>query len=75
MRRFWSPHGCRRENEWATAGVRRVERIGDACTPAPIAWATYAGHRFARELDTSRPEGILPFRRESVELAPEDGRE
>ena len=64
-----------RENEWATAGVRRVERIGDACTPAPIAWATYAGHRFARELDTSRPEGILPFRRESVELAPEDGRE
>ena len=62
-----------RENEWESAGIRRIERIGDACSPAPIAWATYSGHRFAREIDTELPDGALPFRRELTELAPTDG--
>ncbi len=62
-----------RESEWEPAGIRRIERIGDACSPAPIAWATYAGHRFAREIDTELPEGTLPFRREITELAPTHG--
>ena len=31
-----------RESEWEPAGIRRIERIGNACSPAPIAWATYA---------------------------------
>ncbi len=56
------------EGEWAAAGIRRIERIGDADAPAPIAWATYAGHRFARELDTDPAEGALSFRREIAEL-------
>ena len=62
-----------RETEWEPSGIRRIERIGDACAPAPIAWATYAGHRFAREIDTELPDGALPFRRELTELAPTDG--
>ncbi len=59
-----------RENEWPAAGIKRIERIGDANAPAPIAWAVYAGHRFARELDTELEEGALPFRREVTELTP-----
>ena len=37
-----------RQNEWADAGILSVKLIGDAAAPGPIAWATYAGHRFAR---------------------------
>lgn len=59
-----------RESEWADAGIRSIQRIGDADAPAPIAWATYAGHRFARELDTSPDEGALSFRRELAALSP-----
>ncbi|MEI2807791.1 FAD-dependent oxidoreductase [Albidovulum sp.] len=59
-----------REGEWAAAGIRTVRRIGDAESPAPIAWATYAGHRFARELDSVTAEGALAFRREVTELGP-----
>ena len=59
-----------RESEWAGAGIKSVKRIGDAEAPAPIAWATYAGHRFARELDTVPEDGAIPFRREVTELAP-----
>ena len=40
-----------REGEWASHGVQSIKLIGDAESPAPIAWATYAGHRYARELD------------------------
>jgi len=61
-----------REGEWAAAGIRSIRRIGDAEAPAPIAWATYAGHRFGRELDLERPPGALSFRREIAELAPAD---
>ncbi|MBM3519225.1 MAG: FAD-binding protein [Alphaproteobacteria bacterium] len=52
--------------EWAERGIRSVRVIGDAEAPAAIAWATYAGHRYAEELDDPRPSGSLPFRRELV---------
>ncbi|WP_324755024.1 FAD-dependent oxidoreductase [Roseovarius sp. Pro17] len=61
-----------REDEWKGAGIKKIERIGDANAPAPIAWATYAGHRFARELDVVRGEDELSFRREVTELAPKE---
>ncbi|MDO6482276.1 FAD-dependent oxidoreductase [Shimia thalassica] len=58
-----------REAEWADAGIKSVELIGDANAPGPIAWATYAGHRYARELDGDDIGDALPFRREITELA------
>ena len=58
-----------REAEWADAGIRSVQLIGDANAPGPIAWATYAGHRYARELDGDDIGDALPFRREITELA------
>jgi dimethylamine/trimethylamine dehydrogenase len=51
------------------AGIRALDVIGDACAPATVAHAVYAGHRYARELDEPRPEGV-PFEREMVALAP-----
>ena len=58
-----------READWADAGIRSVRLIGDAEAPAPIAWAVYAGHRYARELDAPDIGDALPFRREIAELA------
>ena len=58
-----------REAEWADAGIKSVKLIGDANAPGPIAWATYAGHRFARELDGEDSGDALPFRREITQLA------
>ena len=40
----------------------------DANAPAAIAWATYAGHRFAEELDAEPLGDQLPFRREVARL-------
>ncbi|GLS87058.1 NADH:flavin oxidoreductase [Cypionkella aquatica] len=57
-----------READWADAGILSVKVIGDACAPGPIAWATYAGHRFARELDMPDIGDVLPFRREVTAL-------
>lgn len=59
------------ENEWADHGVKSIRVIGDAESPAPIAWATFAGHRYARELDepARTPESPLPFKRELARLA------
>jgi len=37
--------------------------------PGPIAWATYAGHRFARDIDSPDIGDALPFRRELTALA------
>ncbi len=59
-----------RQGDWAAAGIRSVKLIGDANAPAPIAWATYAGHRYAEELDTPDIGDKVPFRREVVGLAP-----
>lgn len=58
-----------REAAWSDAGIRSVKLIGDACAPAPIAWATLAGHRYARELDLPDIGDALPFRREVTALA------
>ena len=58
-----------REMEWADAGIKSVKLIGDANAPGPIAWATYAGHRYARELDGEDIADNLPFRREITQLA------
>ena len=60
-----------READWVDAGIKSVNVIGDANAPGPIAWATYAGHRYARELDEPDIGDALPFRREITELAPE----
>jgi dimethylamine/trimethylamine dehydrogenase len=57
-----------RESDWQDAGIRSVRVFGDAEAPGPIAWATYAGHRFARELDMPDIGDALPFRREITEL-------
>jgi dimethylamine/trimethylamine dehydrogenase len=59
-----------RRNEWARNGIRSIKVIGDAEAPGPIAWATYAGHRYARELDAADIGDALPFRREVTALAP-----
>ena len=58
-----------REDEWADAGIKTVQLIGDANAPGPIAWATYAGHRYARELDCDDRGDTLPFRREITALS------
>ncbi|MEM7269478.1 MAG: hypothetical protein AAF401_09515, partial [Pseudomonadota bacterium] len=58
-----------READWADAGISSVRLIGDAEAPGPIAWATYAGHRYARELEEPEIGDALPFRREVTELA------
>lgn len=57
-----------REAEWADRGIRSVKVIGDANAPAAIAWATYAGHRYAEELDMPPIGDSLPFRREIAAL-------
>jgi dimethylamine/trimethylamine dehydrogenase len=57
-----------REDEWETNGIKTIKLIGDAESPAPIAWATYAGHRYARELDMPDIGDALPFRREVTQI-------
>lgn len=57
-----------REAEWEDRDIRSIKLIGDAEAPAPIAWATYAGHRYARELDMPDIGDDLPFRREVAQL-------
>jgi dimethylamine/trimethylamine dehydrogenase len=68
--RIWQDLKARRD-EWADHGIRSIKVIGDAEAPGPIAWATYAGHRFARELDEPDIGDALPFRREVTALAAE----
>ncbi len=58
-----------RQADWAEAGIRSVKVIGDAAAPAPIAWATFAGHRYGRELDSPDIGDALSFRREVTALA------
>jgi dimethylamine/trimethylamine dehydrogenase len=57
-----------RQADWADAGIKSVKVFGDAQAPGPIAWATYAGHRYARELDEADIGDDLPFRREIAAL-------
>ena len=60
-----------RRAEWAGNGIRAIRVMGDAEAPGPIAWATYAGHRYARELDEADIGDALPFRREVAALSPD----
>jgi dimethylamine/trimethylamine dehydrogenase len=53
---------------WAEAGIQSVKVFGDAQAPAAIAWATYAGHRYAEEFDTADIGDALPFKREVAGL-------
>jgi dimethylamine/trimethylamine dehydrogenase len=57
-----------RQGSWKDAGIKSVKLIGDAAAPGPIAWATYAGHRYARELDEPDIGDALPFQREVTAL-------
>src|SRR5262245_55762015 len=50
-----------RQADWRDAGICSVRLIGDANAPAPIAWATYAGHRYAEELDAPDIGDAVPF--------------
>jgi len=54
--------------KWADSGIETVKAIGDAQAPAAIAWATYAGHRYAEEFDTPDIGDALPFKREVAGL-------
>ncbi len=58
------------EARWADCGIRSVKAVGDAQAPAAIAWATYAGHRYAEEFDSADVGDSLPFRREVAGLKP-----
>jgi len=64
---LWCELSARQDN-WQDAGIKSIKVIGDAQAPGPIAWATYAGHRFARELDEPDIGDDLPFRREITQL-------
>ena len=50
----------------ARAGIASVTRIGDCLAPGAIFHATYAGHRYARELDTDQSDRL--FRHEFPEV-------
>lgn len=62
-----------RRSDWQASGIRSVRLIGDAAAPGPIAWATFAGHRYGRELDAGlwgEDWGDTPsFRREVATLS------
>ncbi|MXZ81582.1 MAG: NAD(P)-binding protein [Gammaproteobacteria bacterium] len=68
--RLWTSLEARRE-EWADRGIRSIRLIGDALSPAPIAWAVYSGYRYAQTVDGPNDDGdALPFRREVVSPVP-----
>ena len=50
-----------RKAEWADAGLRTVDRIGDALAPGALVHAIHSGHLYARTLD-GPAEGELPYR-------------
>ena len=39
-----------RQDDWADAGIKTVEAIGDAYAPSTIAMAVWQGHRYGREV-------------------------
>lgn len=58
----------RQKAKWTDSGIESVKVIGDAQAPAAIAWATYAGHRYAEEFDMPDIGDALPFKREVAGL-------
>jgi dimethylamine/trimethylamine dehydrogenase len=59
-----------KKDQWADHGIQSVTAIGDAAAPAPIAWATYAGFRYAEEFDQPERNDALPFRRQVIQPEP-----
>jgi dimethylamine/trimethylamine dehydrogenase len=57
-----------RSEDWKDFGIESIKLIVDAESPAPIAWATYAGYRYACELDMPDIGDDLPFRCEVAQL-------
>jgi len=57
-----------KESDWADAGIQSVRVIGDANAPATIAYATFAGRRYAEELDAPDIGDDFPFKREVTAL-------
>ncbi|WP_181703805.1 FAD-dependent oxidoreductase [Chthonobacter albigriseus] len=55
---------------WLSKGLRDVQVIADALAPATIAHATYAGRKYAEELDAPiASDEVPPFLREITQLA------
>jgi dimethylamine/trimethylamine dehydrogenase len=57
-----------RAAEVAAAGVRSIERAGDALAPGAIVHAVHSGHRVAREIDLG--EKPAPYRRDFPIVGP-----
>ncbi len=57
-------------DKWPEAGIKTVDRIGDAVAPGTIAAAVFSGHRFAREIDRKPWGDDVPFLRENTDLGP-----
>ena len=53
-----------RKAEWSDAGIETARVLGDAQAPGMIVHAVYAGHRFARELDTVIDPDAVPYLRD-----------
>jgi dimethylamine/trimethylamine dehydrogenase len=52
-----------RRSELSAAGIKSVDRIGDALAPGAIVHAVHGGHRYASELDG--PHGAAIYRRDA----------
>jgi dimethylamine/trimethylamine dehydrogenase len=48
-----------RQEAFADAGIRSVDRIGDALAAGAIVHAVYSGHQYAQQLDNSGSQGYL----------------
>jgi len=47
------------QDAFADAGIKSVQRIGDALAPGAIVHAVHSGHQYAQQLDDARREGYL----------------
>ncbi|WP_027054662.1 FAD-dependent oxidoreductase [Mesorhizobium erdmanii] len=52
-----------RTNDLTTAGIKSVDRIGDALAPGAIAHAVHSGHKFAQEIGAETRRS--PYRRDT----------
>ena len=48
-----------RQEEFADADIKSVDRIGDALAPGAIVHAVYSGHQYAQQLDNTGGQGYL----------------
>ena len=60
-----------RRADWADAGLKTVQAVGDCLAPGTIAAAVWEGRRYAEELEEPDDRGdTIPFLREVTELSP-----